>query len=139
MVEHLLCKQGVRSSNLRSSTSLIYSIFIMEFVIGIVLSIITILIHRSTFLYDKGEGKFKRAYLSVGLIIAILIVGLIPYVNFAAFTLGGIIYVGNILLNPNVKCSLFKDISGLEERDNNNLIEKISDFLARDLGRKKKE
>jgi hypothetical protein len=111
----------------------------MQSVIGIVLSIITILIHRNTFFFDKGEGEFKRAYLSVGMIIAIMLVGLVPFVNIAVFTLGGLIYIGNILLNPNVKCSLFKDISGLTEKDNNNLFEKISEFLVRDLGRKKKE
>ena len=61
--------------------------------IGIIMIVITLFIHRHTFIQDYELGHFRRLKLPIWLALLIIAIGLIPFVNFITFVIGAMIYL----------------------------------------------
>lgn len=61
--------------------------------IGVIMIVITLFIHRHTFIQDYELGHFRRLKLPIWLAFLIIAVGLIPFVNFVAFVIGAMVYL----------------------------------------------
>lgn len=61
--------------------------------IGIAITLLTIFIHRHTFVQDYESGSYRRVKFPLWLLLVFIIVGNIPIVNLAAFVIGAFIYI----------------------------------------------
>ena len=69
----------------------------MDFIYGIVLILVTLFVHRFTWTSEVGEGVYRRAKFPLILVVLIVVLGIIPIVNYVAFVCGGIVYVINLI------------------------------------------
>jgi len=108
--------------------------FSLEFttIVGIILIVITLFIHRNTFIQDYEMGYFRRLKLPVWLVFLIIGIGLIPFVNFGAFIVGGMAYIMKMIDQPDFRFSL-KNITGKFPEQTGGLGRKIKKFFNKNL------
>lgn len=101
-------------------------------VIGIVMIVITLFIHRHTFVQDYERGYFRRLKLPIWLVFLIIGIGLIPFVNFIAFIIGGMAYIMKMIDQPDFKFSII-NLTGKYPEQTGKLGKKIKKFFNKNL------
>lgn len=99
---------------------------------GIIMIIITLFVHRHTFIQDYEMGHFRRLKLPIWLLCLIIVVGLIPFVNFAAFVVGIMVYLMRMTDQADFIFSL-KNITGKYPEQTGGLGRKIKKFFNKNL------
>ena len=100
--------------------------------IGVILIVITLFVHRHTFIQDYELGYFKRLKLPIWLALLIIAIGLIPFVNFIVFIIGAMIYLMRMTDQADFIFSL-KNITGKFPEQTGGLGRKIKKFFNRNL------
>lgn len=100
--------------------------------IGVIMIVITLFIHRHTFIQDYELGHFRRLKLPIWLAFVIIVVGLIPFVNFAAFVIGAMVYLMRMTDQADFIFS-FKNITGKYPEQTGGLGRKIKKFFNKNL------
>ena len=124
----------------------------MDFIYGIVLILVTLFVHRFTWTSEVGEGVYRRAKFPLILVVLIVVLGIIPIVNYVAFVCGGIVYVINLIASSGKTRFSLSSLDGkrktrfsLSSLDGKPIVERddfwdgVADFFTKDLGNSKKK
>jgi len=111
----------------------------MDFIYGIVLILVTLFVHRFTWTSEVGEGVYRRAKLPLILVVLIVVLGIIPIVNYVAFVCGGIVYVINLIASSGKTRFSLSSLDGKPIVERDDFWDRVADFFTKDLGNSKKK
>ena len=109
-----------------------FEITLPMILLGVALTILTIFIHRHTFVQDYEMGYYRRIKFPLWLALVIVIVGQIPFVNLIAFMAGGLAYIMKIAERQDFTFS-FRNITGKYPEHTGTLWKKITKFFNKNL------
>ena len=101
-------------------------------IFGLILSIITIFIHRHSFVQDYEMGHYRRIDFPLWLALIFIVVGQIPFVNIIAFAGGALAYIMKLVERQDFTFS-FKNITGRYPEHTGNFWKKITKFFNKNL------
>ena len=100
--------------------------------IGIAITLLTIFIHRHTFVQDYEKGDYRRVRFPLWLLLVFIVAGNIPIVNLVAFCIGGFVYIMRIFERQDFTFS-FRNITGKYPEHTGKFFKKIVKFFNKDL------